>query len=179
MDTPRPPDSEWPQYDLVRWEIGLTAPATRAFPLTDRLTIGGADVILMAGPCSVESEDQIISAASAVKAAGATVLRGGAFKPRTSPNSFQGLGAEGLKLLRQAGDAVGLPVVTEVMAHTDVDLVAQHAHILQIGSRSMQNYPLLRAVGETKLPVILKRGFAATVEEWIGSAEHILAPGGG
>ncbi len=175
----RPQDSEWPQHDLVRWEIGLTAPATRAFALTDRLTIGGSDVILMAGPCSVESEDQIMAAARAVKAAGAAVLRGGAFKPRTSPNTFQGLGSEGLKLLRQAGDSVGLPVVTEVMAHTDVDLVAQHAHILQIGSRSMQNYPLLRAVGEAQLPVILKRGFAATVEEWIGSAEHIRTRGNG
>ncbi|MBI3243909.1 MAG: 3-deoxy-7-phosphoheptulonate synthase [Chloroflexi bacterium] len=173
----RPDDWEWPRHELIRWEIGLTAPATRAFPLVGGLTIGGPGVIIMAGPCSVESEDQILAAARAVKSAGAAVLRGGAFKPRTTPHSFQGLGADGLRLLRQAGDAVGLPVVTEVMAHTDVDLVARHAQILQIGARSMQNYPLLHAIGETKLPVILKRGLAATVEEWLGAVEHIRARG--
>jgi len=178
MDNPpRPDDWEWPRHELIRWEIGLTAPATRAFSLTDRLIIGGPAILLMAGPCSVESEDQIHSAARAVKAAGASALRGGAFKPRTTPHTFQGLGAEGLRLLRQAGDAAGLPVVTEVIAHTDVDLVTQHAQILQIGARSMQNYPLLHAVGETRVPVILKRGLAATVEEWLGAVEHIRVRG--
>ena len=139
--------------------------------------IGGAEPVLIAGPCSVESRDQIMAAAHAVRAAGGHVLRGGAFKPRTSPYGFQGLGEEGLELLAEAGAAVGLPVVTEVMEPGLVDVVSRYAAILQIGSRNMSNSALLRAVGRTDRPVMLKRGMASTVEEWLLAAEYILAEG--
>jgi 3-deoxy-7-phosphoheptulonate synthase len=141
------------------------------------VTIGGRETVLMAGPCSVESRAQIFAVAAEVKAAGGRVLRGGAFKPRTSPYAFQGLGEEGLKLLAEASAEFGLPVVTEVMAPDQVDLVARYADMLQIGSRSVQNFPLLRAVGRTRKPVLLKRGMATEIEEFLGAAEYVLAEG--
>jgi 3-deoxy-7-phosphoheptulonate synthase len=133
--------------------------------------------VVIAGPCSVESETQIIEAAQAAREAGAQMLRGGAFKPRTSPYSFQGLGLEGLPLLAKARAETGLPIVTEVMEPAMVEPVAEVADVLQIGSRNMQNFPLLRAAGRSGRPVLLKRGFAATIEEWLLAAEYILAEG--
>ncbi len=141
------------------------------------VNIGGEDPVVIAGPCSVESERQIMEAAAAAREAGAQLLRGGAFKPRTSPYSFQGLGESGLAFLARAGAAAGLPVVTEVMEPALVSTVAEVADIVQVGSRNMQNYPLLRAVGRCGRPVLLKRGFAATIEEWLLAAEYILAEG--
>lgn len=168
------------EYDLIRWEIGRAGrPATRPFALGAGLTIGGAAIVIMAGPCSVESETQLRAAARAAKESGASVLRGGAFKPRTSPHSFQGLGAEGLRILRAVGDECGMLVVTEIIAHTDVELVAKHADILQIGTRNMHNTPLLHAVGELEKPVLLKRGYAARLEEWLGAADHVRSRGNG
>jgi 3-deoxy-7-phosphoheptulonate synthase len=131
----------------------------------------------MAGPCAVESRTQLMETAAAVKEAGAKVLRGGAFKPRTSPYSFQGLGLKGLELLREARDAYGLPVITEVVSPQDVTLVAQYADILQIGARNMQNFALLDAVGEVQKPVLLKRGMMATIEELLMAAEYVLSHG--
>ena len=134
-------------------------------------------MIVIAGPCAVESRDQIIETAHAVKEAGAHLLRGGAFKPRTSPYSFQGLGEEGLHYLAEAREETGLSIVTEVMAPEQVALVAQYADVLQIGTRNMQNYALLHAVGESKNPVLLKRGMMSTIEELLMSAEYILSHG--
>lgn len=139
--------------------------------------IGGPEVVAIAGPCSVENEAQIIETAQAVQAAGATLLRGGAFKPRTSPYAFRGLGLRGLELLALARETTGLPVVTEVMTPHDVDLVARYADMLQIGARNMQNYHLLEEVGRASKPVLLKRGPSATIEEWLLAAEYILAQG--
>ena len=141
------------------------------------VSIGGDEVVVMAGPCSVESREQIMDIAHAVRAAGATMLRGGAFKPRTSPYAFQGMGEAGLKLLREAADATGMLVVTEVMAPAEVPLVAQYADIFQIGTRNMQNYSLLHAVGEAHRPVLLKRGMSSTIEELLMAAEYILSHG--
>jgi 3-deoxy-7-phosphoheptulonate synthase len=141
------------------------------------VTIGGDEVVVMAGPCSVESEAQILTTARAVREAGAVVLRGGAFKPRTSPYSFQGLGKDGLELLARAREETGLLVVTEVMDSEDVDLVARYADILQVGARNMQNYSLLKRVGRTRKPVLLKRGISATITELLLAAEYILAEG--
>ncbi|MFO1091976.1 MAG: 3-deoxy-7-phosphoheptulonate synthase [Planctomycetaceae bacterium] len=141
------------------------------------LKVGAGHVGVIAGPCSVESEAQIMESARKVKAAGATALRGGAFKPRTSPYSFQGMKEEGLKLLAAARDATGLAIVTEVMAPEQVGLVVKYADVLQIGARNMQNYNLLQAVGETRKPVLLKRGPAATMEEFLLAAEYILDQG--
>ena len=141
------------------------------------LKVGGVRVGVIAGPCSVESEEQLLSAAVACKAAGATALRGGAFKPRTSPYSFQGLKEEGLKLLAAARDATGLAIVTEVLATEDVALVARYADVLQIGARNMQNYRLLEAVGKAGRPVLLKRGPCATMEELLLAAEYVLDAG--
>ena len=138
---------------------------------------GGTAVPIIAGPCSVESAPGLREIAGFLRRAGGAALRGGAFKPRTSPYSFQGLGEEGLRLLAQARQETGLPVVTEVMAPDQVDLVAAYADVLQIGARNMQNFPLLKAVGRTRKPVLLKRGFMATVEEWLLAAEYILAEG--
>jgi len=132
---------------------------------------------VIAGPCAVESESQILETARAVKRAGAHLLRGGAYKPRTSPYSFQGLGEEGLKLLAKARQQTGLPIVTEVLDTRDVALVAEYADWLQIGSRSTQNYPLLREVAKVGKPILLKRGMAMTVEEWLASADYILSAG--
>jgi 3-deoxy-7-phosphoheptulonate synthase len=139
--------------------------------------VGGEQVVVIAGPCSVESRDQLMETARIVKEAGCHMLRGGAFKPRTLPYSFQGLGEEGLEILAEARDETGLPVVTEVLAPGDVELVESYADVLQIGARNMQNYPLLRRVGSSEKPVLLKRGMAATMEEWLGCAEYILNEG--
>jgi 3-deoxy-7-phosphoheptulonate synthase len=139
--------------------------------------VGSQKVAIIAGPCSVESREQILESAEIVKSAGGTALRGGAFKPRTSPYSFQGMGLAGLELLAEARAQTGLPVVTEVMAPDQVSMVAQYANVLQIGARNMQNYNLLRAVGETRHPILLKRGMMNTLEELLMSAEYILASG--
>ncbi len=139
--------------------------------------IGGDEVIIMAGPCSVENEDQIFKIAKIVKEGGAKILRGGAFKPRTSPYSFQGLGENALKLLRAAADEFQLKVITEVMDKSQIDLVEKYADILQIGARNMQNYTFLKELGKISKPIMLKRGIAATIEEWLMSAEYILAGG--
>ncbi len=141
------------------------------------LTVGGDELVVMAGPCAVESREQILETAQVVKEAGAKILRGGAFKPRTSPYSFQGLGEYGLKLLAEARAATGLLIATEVISTRDVPLVAEYADILQIGTRNMQNYALLHAVGEARRPVLLKRGMMSTIEELLMAAEYILSHG--
>lgn len=141
------------------------------------IIIGGKEVIVMAGPCVVENEQQIFETAHQVKALGAKILRGGAFKPRTSPYSFQGLGEEGLKLLAQAGKETGLAVVTEVMSVNQIDLIAEYTDIFQVGARNMQNFVLLTELGKTKKPILLKRGMSATIEELLLSAEYILSEG--
>ena len=173
----------WPGVESVSRLARPFKLASRAFHPQDtvisvgRIAIGGPQLAIMAGPCSIESEEQIFAVAKAVAAAGATVLRGGAFKPRTSPYAFQGLGEEGLKLMRRAADAHGLAVVSEVMEPQMVPLLARYSDILQIGARNMQNYALLREVGHTDKPVLLKRGLSSTIEEWLLSAEHVMARG--
>ena len=177
--------------EVSRWE-GVEAAerlkrpfklASRAFHPHDtvisvgRALIGSNRIVLMAGPCSIEGEAQAFAIAEAVAKAGATVMRGGAYKPRTSPYAFQGLGEEGLKLLRRAADAFDLAVVSEVMDSQQVALLARYADILQIGARNMQNYTLLREVGHCDKPVLLKRGLSSTIEEWLLSAEHVMAQG--
>jgi 3-deoxy-7-phosphoheptulonate synthase len=139
--------------------------------------IGGEEVVVIAGPCSVESREQLLSTAKAVKAAGASMLRGGAYKPRTSPYDFQGLGVEALKILQEAREQTGLPVVTEVMATEDIDLICEYADMLQVGARNMQNFALLRRLASVDKPVLLKRGPSATVKEWLLAAEYLLAGG--
>ena len=139
--------------------------------------VGGEQLAIIAGPCSVESRGQLLEIAHAVKEAGATMLRGGAYKPRTSPYAFQGMGVTGLELLVEAREATGLPIVTEVMAPDKVELVAEYADVLQIGARNMQNYPLLQAAGRVQRPILLKRGMMSTIEELLMAAEYILAAG--
>lgn len=183
----RPLDpSHWEMLDGVENVVRILKPyklASREFHPHDTVitlngvNIGGEEIVVMAGPCSVESREQIMDIAHAVRDAGATMLRGGAFKPRTSPYAFQGMGESGLKLLREAGDTTGMLVVTEVMAPSEVPLVAQYADILQIGTRNMQNYSLLHAVGESHCPVLLKRGMSSTIEELLMAAEYILSHG--
>jgi 3-deoxy-7-phosphoheptulonate synthase len=146
-------------------------------PIAGGVIVGGERLVVMAGPCSVESRDQVLEVAAKVKAAGAAVLRGGAFKPRTSPYAFQGLEEEGLKLLAEARRETGLPIVTEVMEPDKVGLVAEHSDILQIGARNVQNFSLLRRVAETRTPVLLKRGMSTSIQEWLLSAEYVLAGG--
>ena len=141
------------------------------------VAIGGPGVVVIAGPCSVESREQLISTAQAVKRAGATMLRGGAYKPRTSPYDFQGLGLEALKILREAREETGLPVVTEVMSTEDVDIICEHVDMLQVGARNMQNFALLRRLATVRKPVLLKRGPSATVKEWLLAAEYLLSGG--
>ncbi len=141
------------------------------------VTIGGEELVVMAGPCAVETEEQLLDTARAVKAAGAHILRGGAFKPSTSPYSFRGLGEEGLKILATAREETGMPIITEVLATEAVELVARYADILQIGTRNMQNFVLLEEAGKTRKPVMLKRGMSATIQEWLLSAEYILSQG--
>ncbi|HEY95000.1 MAG TPA: 3-deoxy-7-phosphoheptulonate synthase [Dehalococcoidia bacterium] len=160
-------------YKLASREVKAT---NTKVPL-DGFEIGGKRIIVMAGPCAVESEEQLMEAAGLVKEAGASVLRGGAFKPRTSPFSFQGLEEKGLELLQQAKEKFGMPVVTEIVDVGDVDAVSETADILQVGSRNMQNFALLTAVGKSKRPVVLKRGFSCTVTEWLTAADYLLAGG--
>jgi 3-deoxy-7-phosphoheptulonate synthase len=170
----------------VEQVIPVTKPyklASREFHPQDTIvelngvTIGGNEIVVMAGPCAVESEEQLLSTAQAVKAAGATILRGGAFKPRTSPYQFRGLGESGLKILAQAGKETQMPIITEVMSPDHVDLVAKYADILQIGARNMQNFVLLDEVGKTRKPVLLKRGLSSNIQEWLLAAEYILVQG--
>jgi 3-deoxy-7-phosphoheptulonate synthase len=139
--------------------------------------IGGPEVVVIAGPCSVESREQLLETARGVKHAGATMLRGGAYKPRTSPYEFQGLGIEALKILREARDLTGLPVVTEVMSTEDVDLICEYADMLQVGARNMQNFALLRRLATLKKPILLKRGPSASIKEWLLAAEYLLSGG--
>lgn len=141
------------------------------------ITLGSNEIVTIAGPCAVENEKQIMTIAKAVKEAGAKILRGGAFKPRTSPYSFQGMGEEGLKLLRKAGDEFGLAVITEIMHPDRIDLIYKYTDIFQLGSRNMQNFPLLRELGKVDKPVMIKRGMSATIDEWLMAAEYILASG--
>jgi 3-deoxy-7-phosphoheptulonate synthase len=143
----------------------------------DDVRIGGDEVIVMAGPCSAETEEQVFTTAAAVKKAGAKVLRGGAFKPRSSPYSFQGLGEEGLRMLREAADHEHMKLVSEVMDVSQIEVVGRYSDIYQVGARNMQNFTLLRELGRTRKPVLLKRGISATIEEWLLSAEYILAGG--
>ena len=143
----------------------------------DNLTIGGGNFVVIAGPCAVESEEQVMATARAVKAAGAKVMRGGAFKPRTSPYSFRGLGEDGLKILAAAREETGLPIITEVMSPRDVELVGRYADVLQIGARNMQNYSLLDEAGKADKPVMVKRGLSATYEDWLLAAEYVMAGG--
>lgn len=152
-------------------------PDDTVIDLPNGVRVGGGEVVVMAGPCAVESEEQILSTARRVAAAGATVLRGGAFKPRTSPYSFQGLGEDGLRFLARARDETGLAVVTEALDPAGAELVAKYADIIQIGARNMQNYSLLRAAGRAGKPVLLKRGMSATIKELLLAAEYIVAEG--
>jgi 3-deoxy-7-phosphoheptulonate synthase len=147
-----------------------------AFPL-DGFTIGGTEIPIIAGPCSVESREQILEVAQAVKEAGANALRGGVFKPRTSPYSFQGLGEKGLEYMAQAREKTGLPIVVEVMAVSQIPMMEKYVDVFQLGARNMQNFNLLRAVGETRTPVLFKRGMSATIEEMLMASEYILSGG--
>ncbi len=173
----------WPGVEATQKLARPFKLASRAFHPHDtvisvgRAAVGGKQIVVMAGPCSVEGEAQAFTIAEAVAKAGATVMRGGAYKPRTSPYAFQGLGEEGLKILRRAADAHGLAVVSEVMDSQQVPLLARYADILQIGARNMQNYALLREVGQVRKPVMIKRGLSSTIEEWLLSAEHVMAQG--
>jgi 3-deoxy-7-phosphoheptulonate synthase len=152
-------------------------PEKSTVKVDDKVIVGGNTFVMMAGPCTVESEEQLMTTARAVKAAGATVLRGGAYKPSTSPYSFQGMGEDGLKLLAQARRETGLAVITEVMHVRNMDLVCEYADILQIGTRNMQNYELLIEAGRVRKPVMLKRGMTAKIEEWLQAAEYIMKGG--
>jgi len=172
-----------PQVDLA---VRISAPykfvsrefrPTRTQIRVNGTVIGGEEFVVIAGPCSVESEQQIMETAEAVAAAGARLLRGGAFKPRSSPYDFQGLELEGLKLLRKAKEATGLAILTELMSNADIDLVAEYADIIQIGARNMQNFSLLKAVGKCGRPIMLKRGMSSTIKELLMSAEYIVAHG--
>lgn len=145
--------------------------------ITDQIRIGGARLHVIAGPCSVEGEDRMMDLAGKIKKAGATLLRGGAFKPRTSPYDFQGMGEEGLKILQKAGKEFQLATVSEVMDPRDVELICAHVDILQVGARNMQNFSLLKELGKIDKPILLKRGISATIKEWLMSAEYILANG--
>ena len=141
--------------------------------------VGGDQLAIMAGPCSVESYEQVYDVAVKVKEAGAQFLRGGAFKPRTSPYDFQGLGLEGLKILRDVGDKTGLRVVTEIVDKDDIEIVSEYADLVQVGARNMQNFQMLKALGKTKMPILFKRGLSATISEWLNAAEYIAAGGNG
>jgi 3-deoxy-7-phosphoheptulonate synthase len=160
-------------FDLV----AKTEQQPRSVVAVRDLEIGGGDFVVMAGPCAVESETQLLQTAEAVAAAGARILRGGAYKPRSSPYAFQGLGVDGLKILRKAREATGLALITEVMSEEDVDLIAEYADIMQVGTRSMENYALLEALGGCGRPVLLKRGMTATLEELLRSAQVIAMAG--
>ncbi len=157
--------------------VSLQFHGTRTVVDVRGVRIGGGECMVIAGPCSVESREQILETARAVKAAGAHMLRGGAYKPRTSPYDFQGLGVEALALLKEAREETGLPIVTEVMGTDEVDLVAEFADVMQVGARNMQNFPLLRRLASVPRPILLKRGPSATVKEWLLAAEYLLAGG--
>jgi 3-deoxy-7-phosphoheptulonate synthase len=161
-------------YKLVSREIKKEGSVVT---VKDDVTIGGKKILVMAGPCAIEGYDMLLSIAKKVKASGATALRAGAFKPRTSPYDFQGLGEEGLKILLAVGKETGLATVTEVMDPRDVDLVARYADVLQVGARNMQNFSLLKELGKVRKPVLLKRGISSTIKEWLMSAEYIMANG--
>ena len=160
-------------YKLVSRE---THPESTTIEISD-IKIGGETPVIMAGPCAVESEEQALTIAHIVKKHGALIFRGGAFKPRTSPYSFQGLGEKGLKILKKVREETGLPIVTEALDHTNIDMVEEYADIIQIGARNMQNYSLLRQAGHASKPILLKRGFSATIEELLMSAEYIISEG--
>jgi 3-deoxy-7-phosphoheptulonate synthase len=173
-------------YDAVESAVRISAPykfvskqyqAEKTRISIGKGSIGGDEFFVVAGPCSVETEEQIMSTAEAVAKAGATALRGGAYKPRTSPYDFQGLEEEGLKLLRKAGDATGLAVITEIMTVTTVDVIAEYSDVFQIGARNVQNFPLLKEMGRVKRPVLLKRGLSTTIKELLLSAEYIVTHG--
>jgi 3-deoxy-7-phosphoheptulonate synthase len=151
--------------------------ATRTIVRVGNVEIGGGETVMIAGPCSVESYEQTLDTALAVQAAGAVILRGGAYKPRTSPYDFQGLGVEGLQILRRVRNKTGLPVVSEVLSTDEIEVVAEHVDMLQVGARNMQNFALLRRLGQLRKPILLKRNPAATVKEWLLAAEYILAGG--
>jgi 3-deoxy-7-phosphoheptulonate synthase len=187
-----PPDVRSPLTEILEVMDGVdhVTQVSRAYKLASRefhpadsvvevkgVVIGAPTFTVAAGPCAIESRDQLMKSAEAVKQSGAKILRGGAFKPRTSPYAFQGLGVEGLGYLKEVGDQFGLVTVTEIMDHHDVDLIAEHADIVQIGARNMQNYALLTAVGKMDVPVLLKRGPGATIDEWLLAAEYILSRG--
>lgn len=162
-------------FKLVSWQTRPQPSVVEVGPA--KVRIGGPEVVVIAGPCSVESREQLLETAQGVKRAGATMLRGGAYKPRTSPYEFQGLGVEALKLLREARELTGLPVVTEVMSTEDVDVICEYADMLQVGARNMQNFALLRRLATVKKPILLKRGPSATVKEWLLAAEYLLSGG--
>ncbi len=162
------------KFKLAGWDFH---PAKTVIDLGDGVTIGGTELSMMAGPCSVESEQQTLETARAVAAAGATILRGGAYKPRTSPYEFRGLGEQGLQILAQAREETGLKIITEVMTPADVETVAQYTDIFQIGARNCQNYLLLEEVGKARKPVMLKRGLSMLLEEWLLAAEYVMAQG--
>ena len=152
-------------------------PEDTVIQLAPGVSVGGKQLLVAAGPCSVESEEQITAIAKAVQHSGAQAIRGGAFKPRTSPYSFQGMGYDGLELLEKARQATGLPIITELMSTDDIDYFAQHVDVIQVGARNMQNFDLLKRLGKLDKPILLKRGLSATIEEWLMSAEYILAGG--
>ena len=166
-------NGQFSRFDLV----ANTAESCRSVVRVRDIEIGGEDFVVMAGPCAVESEDQLLRTAEAVAKAGARILRGGAYKPRSSPYAFQGLGVEGLKILRKARQMTGLAIVTEAMSEEDVDLVAEYADIMQVGTRSMENYSLLEKLGRCRRPVLLKRGMTATLEELLCSAQIVAMAG--
>ena len=160
----------------LKWVIREVHPETTIVDIKG-VQVGGREIVVIAGPCAVESEEQLLTTARAVKASGAKILRGGAFKPRTSPYSFQGLKEEGLKLLNMAREETGLPVVTEVMDARHLDMISRYADMFQIGSRNMQNFTLLEEVGNTRMPVLLKRGMSSTIEELLQAAEYLMKGG--
>jgi 3-deoxy-7-phosphoheptulonate synthase len=167
----------------VNGKISVPSKASRKTKFEDTIVdvkgikVGGSDIVIIAGPCAVESREQLFNTARSVKTGGARILRGGAFKPRSSPYNFQGMGEDGLKLLSEIREETGLPIVTEVMDTRQVELVASYADMIQIGSRNMQNYPLLKEAGMCKKPILLKRGMMATIEEFLLAAEYVLAQG--
>ena len=185
-DTSKVDIEEMEAQDYVDKVIRVQEPykkANRAFHPMDTVIdvngvkIGGGNFVVMSGPCSVESRDQIITVANAVLGAGSTILRGGAYKPRTSPYAFQGLALEGLELLKEARKVTGMPIVTEIMSPTLVETFVENVDIIQVGARNMQNFDLLKELGKTKTPILLKRGLSATIEEFLMSAEYIMAGG--
>jgi 3-deoxy-7-phosphoheptulonate synthase len=176
---------------VIRKNPVMPGQAAKGLPLVSRKTetgtivfvgdvpIGGEAAVVIAGPCSVETREQVAETALAVRRSGAAILRGGAYKPRTSPYDFQGLGLDGLKLLRYAGDNAGMPIVTEVMSEADVDVIAEYADMVQVGARNMQNFALLKRLAKINRPILLKRGPSATVKEWLAAAEYLLHGGNG